>query len=85
MTGATAVVWFLGRKPKKSRPERMVKLAKPDEYQEARRAVQESAARQERVTGQRSVVKRVVDSLVEVRENNHFAENIKAAMLGGEE
>jgi hypothetical protein len=59
-----------------------VKLNKPDGQLEAQRAVRESAERQSAVRDQRGAVTRVVRSLAEIRKNNHFAENIKAAMGG---
>lgn len=81
MTGA-AVVWFLGRKPKgRSAPEH-VELHKPDGRVEAQQALNESTQRHQKVAGQRNIVDRVVSSLAEVRANNHFAENIRAAMGG---
>lgn len=87
MTGAATVVWFLGKgKPRKSETpdDHTVELVKPDSRLEAQRAVQESAARSERVSRQRGAVSRVVHSLAEIRENNHFAENIRIAMGGKE-
>jgi hypothetical protein len=59
-----------------------VSLDKPDTRVEAERAVRESAARMNQVQRQRGAVARIVGSLAEVRRNNHFAENIKAAMGG---
>ncbi|AZS06668.1 hypothetical protein HOU95_gp028 [Streptomyces phage Hiyaa] len=77
------MVWFLGRKRKThDRPSAHVPLKKNEGELEARRAVRESAARQDAVTGQRRIVERVVDSLAEVRRNNHFGDNIRAAMGG---
>ncbi|QNJ57635.1 hypothetical protein SEA_KEANU_29 [Streptomyces phage Keanu] len=77
-------MWFLSRKRKtpRHRPTTSVPLKKNEGELEARRAVKESAARQDAVTGQRGIVERVVGSLAEVRRNNHFGENIRAAMGG---
>lgn len=85
MTGATAVVWFLGsRRPKTTRVKaESVALDKPEGRVEAEQAVRESAARSKEITRQRGAVTRVVSSLAEVRKNNHFADNIRAA-YGGE-
>lgn len=82
MTGAATVVWFLGRKPKETRPAKAVKLAKPSGIQEAHRAVAESAARNKVASKQRGLVERTVASLVEIRKANHLAENINRAMGG---
>ena len=77
------MVWFLSRKSKHDgAPTKPVKLDKPEGRVEAERAVRESAARADAVTRQRGMVNRVVNSLAEIRRNNHFAENIKAAMGG---
>lgn len=82
MTGAVAVVWFRGKR----RPARTVALAKPDnlpQRREAEQAVRESSARASLAATQRGSVARVVSSLAEVRERNHFADSIRAA-YGGE-
>lgn len=84
MTGAATVVWFLGRKPKARPNLEHVELDKPDGRIEAQQAVNEANTRHRLIAGQRGIVDRVVSSLAEVRKNNHFAENIRAAM-GGEE
>jgi hypothetical protein len=86
MTGAATVVWFLG-KGKPREPDRThdeVELLKPDSRLEAQRAVQESAARNEKATQQRGAVSRLAHSLAEIRENNHFADKIRIAMGGDE-
>lgn len=85
MTGAATVVWFLGRKGHVRSPEDSdahVELDKPDTRIEAQQAVRDSVARSQQVTGQRGVVSRVVTSLAEIRRENHFGENIRAAMGG---
>ena len=82
MTGAATVVWFLGRKPKARPAPESIELDKSPSRVEAQQALHESAARNAEATGQRGLVTRVVSSLAEVRENNHFAENIRAAMGG---
>lgn len=87
MTGAVTVVWFLGRKTKKSPPPGStdcVDLEKPDSRVEAQRALRESAERKSAIQSQRGAVTRVAQSLAEIRKNNHFAESIRAAM-GGEQ
>lgn len=85
MTGAATVVWFLGkRRTRKTDPDHAVELTKPDTRLEAQRAVQESVARSEKVTKQRGTVSRVVHSLAEIRESNHFADKIRIAMGGDE-
>lgn len=86
MTGAATVVWFLGRKrdARKSDEGGGVSLDKPESRTEAERAVRESAERQQEATGQRGVVSKLVYSLAEVRKDNHFAEGIRTAMLGGD-
>jgi len=74
-------VWFRGK-----RKASAVSITKPDnlpERREAEQAVRESAVRGMQAASQRGVVARVVGSLAEVRERNHFAESIKAA-LGGD-
>lgn len=81
MTGATTVVWFRGRKRAPKSTDH-VELVKPDTRIEAQQAVRESLARSAKVTGQRGVVARVVTSLVEIRRENHFADNIRTAMGG---
>lgn len=86
MTGATAVVWFLGRNRKTPRSEESehVELKKTEGIQEARQAVRESAVRADRVQQQKNNVARMVERLAEVRKSNNFAQGIRAAM-GGEE
>ena len=81
MTGATTVVWFRGK-----RRASTVSITKPDnlpERREAEQAVRESTVRGDQAASQRGVVARLAHSLAEVRERNHFAENIKTA-LGGD-
>lgn len=85
MTGAAAVVWFLGKHPKNTRLKvESVMLEKPEGRVEAEQAVRESAARSSAITRQRAAVSRVVHSLAEIRENNHFADKIRTAMGGDE-
>lgn len=85
MTGAVAVVWFLGRKKTpKPKQDSTVNITKSDGLQEAQLAVRESAARKERVSKQKGTVSRVTNSLAEIRQNNHFADKIRTAM-GGEQ
>ncbi len=85
MTGATAVVWFLGRSSKaRSEQSEPVRLVKTEAIQEAQRAVRESADRADEVQRQRGTVTRMVARLVEVREANNFARGIRAAMGGKE-
>ena len=84
MTGA-AVVWFLGRRRRESRPQPpkdSVNMKKPQSLIKAQQAVRDSEARADRVIKQRGAVTRLVDSLTEIRENNHFGENIRQAMGG---
>lgn len=82
MTGAATVVWFLGRKRAAKPKTGGVKMAKSEGLREAQRAVQESAARKERVSSQQGVVSRVTHSLAEIRRDNHFADRIRIAMGG---
>lgn len=85
MTGAPPVVWIFGKR-RKRKADPQVDLQKPanlTEQREAQRAVAESAARQDQVAKQRGTVARMAESLAEVRQANHFAEGIRAAM-GGE-
>lgn len=84
MTGAAAVTWFRNKRE----PDRRITLQKPDnlgERREAEQAVRESSARGALAENQRGAVARAVASLVEVRERNHFADSIRAALLGSEE
>ena len=85
MTGALTVVWFLGRRRTPRRDpdnDPGVSLAKPVERVEAEQAVRESLARQSAVRSQRGMVSRVVHSLAQIREENHFADKVRTAMLG---
>lgn len=84
MTGAATVVWFLGKGKPRKPDDHSIELSKPDSRLEAQRAVQESAARNEKATQQRGAVSRLAHSLAEIRENNHFADKIRIAMGGDE-
>lgn len=79
------MVWFRGNRKRdgSGRPARTVSLAKPPARTEAEQAVRESAARMNRVQRQRGAVVRVVESLAEIRRENHLSEKVRAAM-GGE-
>lgn len=78
--------WFKKFRRSHERADTSVDLIKAGnlaERREAERAVAESTARQNRVTGQRGAVARMAESLAEIRRANHFADGIRAAM-GGE-
>lgn len=86
MTGAVTTVWFLGKRRTRPNPDSTagVSLDKPRERTEAEQALKDSAARHDAVRSQRGRVAKTVRSLAEIREQNHFAESIRTAMLGGE-
>lgn len=76
---------FRGKRRNDDRkPVALDKASNLEERREAEQAVRESMVRASRVTQQRRTVSRLVASLVEVRERNHFAEGIRAA-LGGDQ
>ena len=83
MTGAAAVIRFRARKQRT--PDKGVTLVKPENLEgqrEAAKAVRESTDRARAVTGQRGAVANIVSRLAEIRERNHFAEGMKAALRG---
>lgn len=75
---------FRGKKHNDS-PDPVIldKASNLEQRREAEQAVRESLVRASRVAQQRGVVARLVASLAEVREQNHFADGIRAAMGSG--